>query len=83
MARRGPGAANGGIDRLRFAQPTYPVDEIHVVLTCKRKPQLDEPRLHRGGLEHQGHEPSAAGPNSWHIAKVLSQIFNLGTTVGN
>ena len=33
----GPVLANYGIDRLRFAKPTYPDDEIHVVLTCKRK----------------------------------------------
>ena len=37
----GPVLANYGIDRLRFAKPTYPGDEIHVVLTCKRKTQLD------------------------------------------
>ncbi len=37
----GPVLANYGIDRLRFARPTYPGDEIHVVLTCKRKTQLD------------------------------------------
>ena len=37
----GPVLANYGIDRLRFAKPTYPGDEIHVVLTCKRKIQLD------------------------------------------
>ena len=37
----GPVLANYGIDRLRFAKPTYPDDEIHVVLTCKRKTQLD------------------------------------------
>ena len=37
----GPVLANYGIDRLRFAKPTYPDDEIHVVLTCKRKTRLD------------------------------------------
>ena len=37
----GPVLANYGIDRLRFAKPTYPGDEIHVVLTCKRKRKLD------------------------------------------
>ena len=37
----GPVLANYGIDRLRFAKPTYPGDEIHVVLTCKRKTQLN------------------------------------------
>ena len=37
----GPVLANYGIDRLRFAKPTYPGDEIHVVLACKRKTQLD------------------------------------------
>lgn len=37
----GPVLANYGIDRLRFAEPTYPGDEIHVVLTCKKKRQLD------------------------------------------
>ena len=37
----GPVLANYGIDRLRFAKPTYPGDEIHVVLTCKRKTRLD------------------------------------------
>lgn len=37
----GPVLANYGIDRLRFATPTRPDDEIHVVLTCKRKTQLD------------------------------------------
>ena len=37
----GPVLANYGIDRLRFAAPTYPGDEIHVVLTCKQKRQLD------------------------------------------
>ena len=37
----GPVLANYGIDRLRFATPTYPGDEIHVVLTCKQKKQLD------------------------------------------
>ncbi len=37
----GPVLANYGLDRLRFATPTYPGDEIHVVLTCKRKTQLD------------------------------------------
>ncbi len=37
----GPVLANYGIDRLRFAKPTYPGDDIHAVLTCKRKTQLD------------------------------------------
>ena len=37
----GPVLANYGIDRLRFAKPTYPGDEIHVELTCKRKTRLD------------------------------------------
>ena len=37
----GPVLANYGIDRLRFAKPTYPGDEIRVVLTCKRKTRLD------------------------------------------
>jgi len=37
----GPVLANYGIDRLRFAKPTYPGDEIHVVLTCKRKRKVD------------------------------------------
>lgn len=37
----GPVLANYGIDRLRFATPTYPGDKIHVILTCKRKTQLD------------------------------------------
>lgn len=37
----GPVLANYGLDRLRFATPTYPGDVIHVVLTCKRKTQLD------------------------------------------
>ena len=37
----GPVLANYGIDRLRFAKPTYPGDEIHVVLTCKRKTRMD------------------------------------------
>ncbi len=37
----GPVLANYGIDRLHFATPTKPDDEIHVVLTCKRKTQLD------------------------------------------
>ncbi len=37
----GPVLANYGIDRLRFATPTYPGDEIHVLLTCKQKKQLD------------------------------------------
>ena len=37
----GPVLANYGIDRLRFATPTYPGDEIHVVLTCQQKKQLD------------------------------------------
>ena len=37
----GPVLANYGLDRLRFAKPTYPGDEIHVVLTCKRKTRLD------------------------------------------
>lgn len=37
----GPVLANYGIDRLRFATPTRPGDEIHVILTCKRKTQLD------------------------------------------
>ncbi|MFT7476074.1 MAG: oxepin-CoA hydrolase/3-oxo-5,6-dehydrosuberyl-CoA semialdehyde dehydrogenase [Verrucomicrobiales bacterium] len=37
----GPVLANYGIDRLRFATPTRPGDEIHAVLTCKRKTQLD------------------------------------------
>ena len=37
----GPVLANYGINRLRFVKPTYPGDEIHVVLTCKRKTQLD------------------------------------------
>ncbi len=40
-ADEGPVLANYGIDRLRFATPTYPGDEIHVVLTCKKKTQLD------------------------------------------
>ena len=38
----GPVLANYGIDRLRFATPTKPGDEIHVVLTCKRKTQLND-----------------------------------------
>lgn len=33
----GPVLANYGLDRLRFATPTKPGDEIHVVFTCKRK----------------------------------------------
>ncbi len=37
----GPVLANYGLDRLRFATPTRPGDEIHVVLTCKRKTQLN------------------------------------------
>ncbi len=37
----GPVLANYGIEKLRFATPTRPGDEIHVVLTCKRKTQLD------------------------------------------
>lgn len=37
----GPVLANYGIDKLRFATPTYPGDEIHVLLTCKQKKQLD------------------------------------------
>ncbi len=37
----GPVLANYGIDKLRFATPTSPGDAIHVVLTCKRKTQLD------------------------------------------
>jgi len=37
----GPVLANYGIDRLRFTTPTKPDDEIHVVLTCKRKTQLN------------------------------------------
>ena len=37
----GPVLANYGIDKLRFATPTYPGDDIHVILTCKRKTQLD------------------------------------------
>ena len=37
----GPVLANYGIDKLRFAKPTRPGDEIHVVLTCKNKTQLD------------------------------------------
>ena len=36
----GPVLANYGLDRLRFATPTKPGDEIHVVLTCKRKTWL-------------------------------------------
>ena len=38
----GPVLANYGIDRLRFATPTKPGDEIHVVLTCKRKTWLED-----------------------------------------
>ena len=37
----GPVLANYGIDKLRFATPTRPGDEIHVVLTCKKKTQLN------------------------------------------
>jgi len=37
----GPVLANYGLDRLRFATPTKPGDEIHVELTCKRKTQHD------------------------------------------
>ena len=36
----GPVLANYGLDRLRFATPTKPGDQIHVVLTCKRKKWL-------------------------------------------
>ena len=36
----GPVLANYGIDRLRFATPTRPGDEIHVILTCKRKTRM-------------------------------------------
>ena len=37
----GPVLANYGLDKLRFATPTRPGDELHVVLTCKRKTQLE------------------------------------------
>ena len=33
----GPVLANYGLDNLRFATPTYPGDEIRVLLTCKEK----------------------------------------------
>ena len=33
----GPVLANYGLDRLRFATPTYPGDTLTVTLTCKRK----------------------------------------------
>jgi len=33
----GPVLANYGIDRCRFAKPTYPGDTLTVFLTCKRK----------------------------------------------
>jgi oxepin-CoA hydrolase/3-oxo-5,6-dehydrosuberyl-CoA semialdehyde dehydrogenase len=33
----GPVLANYGLDRLRFAKPTYPGDTLTVTLTCKRK----------------------------------------------
>jgi oxepin-CoA hydrolase/3-oxo-5,6-dehydrosuberyl-CoA semialdehyde dehydrogenase len=33
----GPVLANYGIDRLRFAKPTYPGDTLTVHLTCRRK----------------------------------------------
>ena len=37
----GPVLANTGLDRLRFAAPTYPGDEMRVVLTCKDKKLRD------------------------------------------
>ena len=33
----GPVLANYGLDKLRFAKPTYPGDTLTVTLTCKRK----------------------------------------------
>lgn len=33
----GPVLANTGLDTLRFSAPTYPGDEIRVILTCKEK----------------------------------------------
>jgi len=33
----GPVLANYGLEHLRFVQPVYPGDELHVVLTCKEK----------------------------------------------
>jgi len=33
----GPVLANYGVDRCRFAKPTYPGDTLTVLLTCKRK----------------------------------------------
>jgi oxepin-CoA hydrolase/3-oxo-5,6-dehydrosuberyl-CoA semialdehyde dehydrogenase len=37
----GPVLANYGLERLRFVQPVYPGDELHVVLTCKEKSPRD------------------------------------------
>jgi len=37
----GPVLANTGLDRLRFLSPTYPGDEMRVVLTCKEKKLRD------------------------------------------
>ena len=44
----GPVLANYGLENLRFIEPVYIGDTIHLKLTCKRKtlkePREDEPR---------------------------------------
>ena len=39
--KKGPVLANYGLDNLRFIQPVYPGDTIHVKLTCQRKTKKD------------------------------------------
>ena len=68
----GPVLANYGLDRLRFATPTKPGDEIHVVLTCKRKTWL-EPR---------GYGEVAWDTRVFNQAGELAAVYDVLTMVG-
>ena len=51
--KKGPVLANYGLDNLRFIQPVYVGDTIHVKITCQRKTQKDkrEGQLNQGVVE--------------------------------
>ena len=68
----GPVLANYGLDRLRFATPTKPGDEIHVVLTCKRKTWL----------EARGYGEVAWGSRVYNQDGELAAVYDVLTMVG-
>lgn len=51
--KKGPVLANYGLDNLRFIQPVYVGDTIHVILTCMRKTKKDlrEDQIPQGVVE--------------------------------